>query len=1139
MRSIKSSCGKEVPVVVRRSESAYADDIVGLVRTSALKAFGRINVIQLLEKANLAVTLSSDQDVILAHASFLDYPMGALVDQARWESFLHQHFCCQGFNPLNTLFLHLFVAKPGYSSGSLREILRAVFNAMPELDHICLLSPHVDKLESPLDEVFEPLRRLRVPGPQCLSSVCLRHTLCPQLELRPARVEDYDDIMQMFAEQTCLLSIMDDPKFLLGVVESTKEGDHTAVFETEEMVVGFISVTTDVDLQRLQENFRLDELDHLFRISRRLDRPDTADPLQEDRRSAEVTESLKAFCIQFLIIDKDHEMRSADFIPYLFRLYPDLDLCVFDVPTLYPEFPLLQSFLRVPRHHASALTSELYVFHRAGLRRVQVRPAVVTDRPAVAELVEDLKLHSSLLQDLDLFFQTRRDSAGVPLQAFLVHVQDHAVGIAIIGDEQDVEYIRAHYSIENFIYFSHHRYDEHALLRHFGLCSSFTPFSRHLFRELLRLSHKSCLYHRVYHRAQGASGHRRQGSLVQPLDCVVNCAVPVRPRSQIVYPLEELGQNAPSAQITEEQAPFALSLITRKLTMEPKVTINSRLVVVGASDCGLSFLEALCFCPHLRFNNLTLVSTHGFPGDHDDAGFLSTSHAYSRGDLARLPLSSCVRVVSGTMVAINRKSKHICLAGGDLVRYDQLVLCTGLQYQLPSVPGLDHALPDTGGEQTDSDRVRFCRPRPSNLFTLNDAADCATARRWILDHFLQSAEAAVVYGSDIDVYTSVQTLLELGVMGSRIHLVHPPQAPGARVFTDRAVEEAVLVALEKEGVRVHSGLLLTQIGDGDRPDLLTSATFSGQGRDLQLPCGLFLNLSNPGVDLDAFDSMNSALLVFDGRLVIDAFCHTNDADIFAAGTLTKFSRCYYTEEWSHASFNSKEVGQALAGAVLPRFDATVEPSDPSADEPERLVPIYGQPKITGGKLPGGFHFLHVAKPTPARPEGSAANLVGRGSVTSHNARASWALTGALPQDRLLVTGSALSGDYFCLHLDEYELVDGFTCLSLQPLPVCNYLSLYGKHQQLLGQLSRRYQQGGVPDLFRFFDQSSCLAVYHDRFSDLEQELLQIVAPQTEDEDGASERLARSERRAAVRHRAEKYLTYNRNLLPMFAYPGQL
>lgn len=44
------------------------------------------------EKANLAVTVFNDQNQILAHASFLDHPAAELVDEALWESYLHNHF---------------------------------------------------------------------------------------------------------------------------------------------------------------------------------------------------------------------------------------------------------------------------------------------------------------------------------------------------------------------------------------------------------------------------------------------------------------------------------------------------------------------------------------------------------------------------------------------------------------------------------------------------------------------------------------------------------------------------------------------------------------------------------------------------------------------------------------------------------------------------------------------------------------------------------------------------------------------------------------------------------------------------------------------------------------------------------------
>lgn len=55
-------------------------------------------------------------------------------------------------------------------------------------------------------------------------------------------------------------------------------------------------------------------------------------------------------------------------------------------------------------------------------------------------------------------------------------------------------------------------------------------------------------------------------------------------------------------------------------------------------------------------------------------------------------------------------------------------------------------------------------------------------------------------------------------------------------------------------------------------------------------------------------AINDACLVYDGKLVIDAAFHTNDVSVRGAGTITKYQRRYHADQWSHANFNSKEVG---------------------------------------------------------------------------------------------------------------------------------------------------------------------------------------------------------------------------------------
>lgn len=134
-----------------------------------------------------------------------------------------------------------------------------------------------------------------------------------------------------------------------------------------------------------------------------------------------------------------------------------------------------------------------------------------------------------------------------------------------------------------------------------------------------------------------------------------------------------------------------------------------------------------------------------------------------------------------------------------------------------------------------------------------------------------------------------------------------------------------------------------------------------ENTDFILSSQVFINLSNKGVDYDAFKSINNSFLVFDSRLIINATFHTSDAAICGAGPLTKFSLCYHADEWSHANFNSKEVGQDLAAMLLPLFDPTQEPADEPPPETDRLIPLYKQAKIQGLNVKSGKYILGVLK----------------------------------------------------------------------------------------------------------------------------------------------------------------------------------
>uniref|UniRef100_A0A8C6ZJ35 Cilia and flagella associated protein 61 n=1 Tax=Nothoprocta perdicaria TaxID=30464 RepID=A0A8C6ZJ35_NOTPE len=1110
MTAITSARGKTEVVSARRTESHDIPDIINLIHSSTKHTFGRVNVTYLLEKSNLAVTLSNEKKEAIAHALFLDYPNWNITDQSDWESFLHENYTNNKCTPLNTLFLHLFVARDEYAAGCSQEIVRTIFNVVPELQFVLLFMPADENLGCTMDPNFTLL-------------ACHRHQYCPQLYVRKARLEDHDDLVPILARHSRTLKEIYGDYFLVDLLETQDEENQAVVGEDGGTAVGFMSLCSTVNISLLHECFDLGPFHGLCKphpddilkmpcwslmvtlrvsfmkenVSERLSVISCLLLLQQDAVAVPHTElplddvrgkdfkfaatpvleteeedafrpvyrgTSNVFCIRLFCIDKQHESRQVWM--GLWACSPlgglgNTDFCIVLVPHLTPEFHLIQSFVRVVPFCTSTFNHELYLFHRVGLlKSFHIRKATTNDIPGVEKLIKTLSLNESILNDLKMFTVARKD----PVSIF---------ANIIMKTEWDIEYIHTHYNIEDFINFYYHQREEHGHLYHFVLNPIFRHYTKHFLKEILRLAHKSSLYYPIY--PQYVEG-KFQNPCAHSLTSALHYMVPVRPRRQIVYPLEELGINAPSEQVSKDQLAYALNYTDRKLTLESKVSINTRIVVVGASNVGISFLETLVFCPHLKFNNLTLISVHGLPGKNPPGSnhgrFLINSHCFNDQDYAQMSLCSWVNVVVGKMTGINRAAKYVVVSKGKKVPYDHLVLCTGQQYQVPCPTGAAISKLPTNHEVEEKHQQRCPGEAPSNVFILRDDQDCLEAMHWLQENTVNSEGNVIVYGGTIDVYTTVATLLALGIGGSRIHVVQPPSGSQLTCLNEGAVEGAVAAALAEAGVAVHTGALLAAWDAGDGPGRVTWATFTTNTKLLQLPCSAFFSFANRMVDYETFKAINDACLVYDGRLVINTDFQTNDVSIRAAGPLTKFSNRYFANEWTHSNFNSKEIGFQLAVSMLELLDPTLEPLPEPQKDGDRLIPMYNGCVVKGGVFPGGYHYLHICKPEIPI------------CLDIRRAQPNYGME--------IITGEARHGDYFRIHINEYSMVEAITCFSKEPLPVSNYICLYGQHERLLNDLCARWDQKLITDLYSYFREPWCLAIYHDRFIDLKKDVRQIL-----------------------------------------------
>ncbi|UJR28415.1 hypothetical protein I4U23_009655 [Adineta vaga] len=856
----------------------------------------------------------------------------------------------------------------------------------------------------------------------------------------------------------------------------------------------------------------------------------------------------KAFVIQLFCISEVYEKRSFDFLQKAFDMFPDRDYCIISIPQMVPEFPLLQSFIRIPPRVHLPNIQELYLFHRAGLlREISIERATEKHLDTVKRLTEHFSAREKIINDfLDAVRSRKRSDTNAFLDAYIVNVTNQTSAVIIFSNEENVDYLRSQYNVEDFIYFNLHKRNDHIHLYHFVINPIFAYMTRLFLKEILRKINKTCVFYPIFPRYADDEMLKHHSPTY-----AIHYLVPVRPRRLVEYNLEELKMNAPTDCVLGRLAslshsPFSLTMTAMKLLMETKITINARIVVIGASTVGLAVLEALIMCPYLRFNNLTLISPHGMPGEFPPSSsrnlFLPSNLEYETEELSRLSLRSYVNIICAKLVSLNRPMKLAILDDETVVPYDHLLLCTGNQYHV-TAPLKTIVVNPLNKKIVPSriDRILF-EPAPPNVLTINDEFDAAMVLKWFqMNHHTE--HSILIYGATLESYSCINALLANGIPSTSIKLITPPEHQNMNAFNDPIVLKTVQEELRELNIEIHEDYMMDEWRSHDAIDMnqpVERVVFRShdkkQGKDLNLKCTTLFCFVNKQVNYDAFIAINQSSLVFDGRLVIDEHNRTNDRIIYAGGSLTKFKRGYHRDDWSHTCFNSKEVGNMLANELFAQYDPIfTPPKTPSGKHP--LIPLYKKPKRIYAVLPGNLHYLHVCQTGPTVNYEIVKKIENYGIDIITNEK----------------------NNYFRLHLDSTGIVRTIVCLHHDKIDVYNLSQLYGLHERLLNNLRQRYNEGLITDLFTYFQENWTVALFHDRFTDVRNEIRDILRKTLKNSEtsitGSLESaidqdiiFSEEQKKAIIRRfRSEgykneieeimlRYLNYNQYHLPMYARP---
>ncbi|KAJ8603908.1 hypothetical protein CTAYLR_009707 [Chrysophaeum taylorii] len=1081
------------------------------------KQFGAFNLAALLETGFLPlVVVKEDTTPAAGVRCFVVFSDGPRNETHKAEEKLLELKELGDLAVGNTLWVDFCAAESGAGRDLFEHALRTALTTLPAIDHVLLLT--TESVPPECAAFFKAVEEKRV-------AYRARESIVPTLKVRDAKVEDSDDLLPIFEEQSQNLSQHFGEFFIAEMIEAQDEQNRAIVATRDGRAVGMLTASADLDVPTLQQCFELDVYDGFEKSNVRLP---------------------NAFAITLFCLDREHESRASDFLAPMFALYPERDYCIFTAPpSVRSDSHLLRNFTPVPPRFGSTFTHALYVLHRRALLAPRVsRFDRATHLQGVSRLVPERV--SEVLDRCDAEAATSL-SDNPNEAAFAAVVGDRVVGFVALGrraaSTNAVSWLKANYQVEDYVPFERHRARAQAVLTYCVVDPIFAVHARFVLKEAMRLYDKTVVYHET----------TTTDVSTPPSPVVLAELAPIRARWRPTPgPTEQRDPRArnfddddfdddvkpecvssPPNKKKEEVGGRLLHHITRRLVVAPKLRVTARIVVSGATTCAIGFLETLLFQGDLHFVHVTVLSPDGFlqrnqrrplqPVDED---------APEQFVFDALGLSHRVRAIHSAIKNIDRENRAVVLGDGTLVPYDLLVLADGVEEStkkrllrqdapadilassLARVEAMTRAAfsgvaddDDVGAASPEDSRVSpenkedvaralrglvsLSSQKDVDAFIADDVVFSRRRRRLKHEGITIEPPVVLVYGGTLRALAAVHGLSTFPVVAKLVIPSDDLDSLGDAVI-DRLVKEQ----LEAGGATVLFGRSLKSLVHDD-DGTLVGARFSSRDEEIIIECDVVLGADAADTSIELFRAINEAGLVYDGRLVVDSTFRTTDPAIYAAGPHTKFSKVEKglakkhgggPRALYHERNNELELGTRLAGRVLA---ALLDEDD------DHTFPTFCKPHTVSAVLPGGLFYCRSSLPLVPNdcellPTGSLDDPTlkrrdGDDAVPNNN-DVDAARTGVRSHGDV----ARARGRYTVLKVDGGGRVSEILYLGRDPVEPRNLAALVGLQEAWLNSAWASYDRGIVDDWIEFFRQDWCSSLRFDRFADLQTQIRDIL-----------------------------------------------